>query len=582
MSQNQKCPVRRSSLPWGSYVEILRHRAASQPDAHAISHVPTLQGVSLRLTYAELDRRVRAVAARLQQISEAGQRALLVLDNDPDYLVAFLACAYAGVIAVTLHPPTQRKHVARLGLVARDCGARLVLSSRPVAAKFRDAIDAVEKAPRMDWLLVDENEAEQASAWRPCQPQPDDVAYLQYTSGSTGEPRGVVVSHANLIYQGEYWENLAGFGPEDRALSWLPLYHDLGLILGALQPIYSGFPLWLASPLAFVKTPQRWLRGISEHRITLSCSPNFGYDLCCDTFDRAELAGVDLSSWQVALNAAEPVRARSIARFAETFGPWGFRPEAMSPAYGLAEVTLGHTCKPRGVRPVMRDVDAEALEVDRVDPPRPGRRVTRLVSSGRYIADEVTRVVAGGRVCAAGEVGEIWIGGTAAAQGYWQRPDDTAHTFRATLPGEEGVFLRTGDLGFLDADRELFVTGRLKDLLIVQGRNHYPQDIEATVERSNTAIRPSFVAAFAAPDEERERLVVVAEIRREEVERFDASEAARDIFRGVSQAHEIALDEIVFVQHGQVPKTTSGKIQRTACRRSWREQQLVEHARVAR
>lgn len=587
MGQIDGTGVRRGALPWESYVDVVLHRAAEAPGNEALAWIPDLAEVRERLSWGELERRILALAARLQAEGASGGRALLVLDNDPHYLVAFLACAAAGVVAVTLHPPTQRKHLARLAHVARDCEATFVLATRPIQAKFGTAITESEGLAALRWVTVDDTDPALAATWRPHHPRGDDVAYLQYTSGSTGEPRGVTISHANLIYQGEYLERAFSFSRNDRGLSWLPLYHDMGLILGALQAFYSGFPLMLTSPLALVKNPDRWLRSIAQHGVTFSGGPDFCYDLCCDLVDPASLVGVDLSRWVVALNAAEPIRARTLERFNRTFGPLGFRPEAMNPGYGLAELTLCCTAKPRLAPPVVREVDAETLEAGRAVPPRT-ERVLRVVSSGRHLRDQVVRIVAEGRVCGPDEVGEIWIGGTAPAQGgYWKRPGDTLATFGAMLPATgdvpaEGPFLRTGDLGFLDRDGELFVTGRLKDLLIVHGRNHYPQDIEQTVELAAPELRPHFVAAFAVAGEDRERLVLVAEVNREAAADFDAPAVARRVSRAVSAAHEVVVDEIAFLHHGEVPKTTSGKIQRAACRTAWRNRSFREHARVAR
>lgn len=568
--------VRRSELPWASHVEVLAHRAAHQPRALAVAWLPKLDEVAHQLTYAELDRRARAVAARLQAAGAAGGRVLLVLDNDLDYAAAFYGCGYAGAVAVTVHPPTQKKHLARLAHVATDAEARFILSTRPLAERFEARMAAVPAMPELAWLLVDEVPDAEAASYLPRALHGEETAFLQYTSGSTGTPSGVVVRHADLVYQGELIARLLSLSAQDRALSWLPLFHDMGLILGLLQPVYCGFPVYLSSPVAFVKNPARWLRAIGELGITLTGGPDFAYDLCCDVVAPESLEGLDLSRWSIAFNGAEPVRARTIDRFSERFAALGFRSEALTPCYGLAEATLGVSAKLRGTRPIRRAVDGEALGQGRVEAPnRPERRLD-LVSSGRVVGDFVVRIVDAAADAALGpdRVGEIWVGGTGAAQGYWRRPEASEAVFAARLAGDPEAYLRTGDVGFLDAEGQLFVTGRVKDLIVVNGKNHYPSDIEQTVEAAHLAVRPHFIAAFAVDRPEREILVVLAEIKPEAAEGLDVDAVARDVMRKVQSEHEIPVDEFVLLAAGQIPKTTSGKVQRAQARTLWQEDKL--------
>jgi acyl-CoA synthetase (AMP-forming)/AMP-acid ligase II len=561
----------RAGLRWGSWVELLRERAQQRPAEVCLFGAPNLLEIGRSLSWAQLDRQARAVAAALQQRTAGGDRCLLLLDNDLDYVIAFFACAYAGRVGVTLHVPTQKKHVTRLGQVAADCGAELVLSTAALRARFGPAVDAA--VPGARWLEVDGVSEALAIAWEPHRPAPEDTCYLQYTSGSTSAPRGVVVSHQSLLAQGEILNGIMGFHEGDRALSWLPLFHDMGLILGLLQPLYTGFPVILTTPAAFIKDPARWLRALSAHQITYAGGPNFCYDLCVDTVDREALADIDLSRWSVALNAAEPVRARTLDRFAAWARPLGFRPEAMHPGYGLAEATLGVTAKPRGSLPVRRAVDPEALRAHRVEPPLPGGPSQELVSSGAPATDTALRIVdpEGPRALGPLWVGEIWVAGSAPAEGYLNRPDETEHSFRARLPGDPWAYLRTGDLGFVDEQGHLFITGRAKDLIIVRGRNHYPQDLEQTAEALHPCLRGHWVAAFAVEGAAEEEVVIVAEVRAEAVGEVPLDEVAALVLRGVAARHELRVAEVLLVSQRQVPKTTSGKIQRALCRELWVE-----------
>ncbi|MFM2247195.1 MAG: hypothetical protein RL071_3269 [Pseudomonadota bacterium] len=559
----------RKGLRWGSWVELLRERAAQRPAEICLYGAPQLLELTRSLSWAELDRRARAVAAAVQQRTGPGERCLLLLDNDLDYVIAFFACGYAGRVGVTLHVPTQKKHVVRLGQVAADCGATLVLSTAALRARFGSAVEAA--VPGAAWLEVDRIDEALAIAWEPHTPAPQDPCYLQYTSGSTSAPRGVVVSHQALLAQGEILAPIMGFHQGDRALSWLPLFHDMGLILGVLQPLYVGFPVILTTPAAFIKDPGRWLRAISTHRVSYAGGPNFCYDLCVDTVDPDSLDGIDLSCWTVALNAAEPVRARTIDRFVTWAGRFGFRAEGMHPGYGLAEATLGVTAKLRGTLPVRRAVDPEALRADRVEPPLADGPAQELVGSGFWASDTELRIVdcadpARPRALGPLQVGEIWVGGSGPADGYLHRWEETERTFRARLPGDPWAYLRTGDLGFVDERGQLFITGRTKDLIIVRGRNHYPQDLEQSAEELHPCLRAHWIAAFAVEDGGEEAVVIVAEVRADAVGVVHLDEVAQLVLRGVGARHELRVAEVLLVAERQVPKTTSGKIQRALCR----------------
>ena len=558
-----------------SYVQRLGELAKQRPQDIGLTELQSLRDVRRSYTYLQMDLRCKAIASRLQTMGATGQRALLACDNDADYLLSFLACAYAGVIAVPLYAPTQRNHLERYAAVAADSQASFILTTQTVVERNKRLGMTREDFPNLQWLLVDTVTDEEACAWHKHAPEPDTLCYLQYTSGSTGSPRGVMVQHKHLMYQGQYMDHALGLTEKDRALSWLPLYHDMGLIVGALQPLYSGFPLWLTAPSAVVMHPDRWLRAISEWRITFSGAPNFVYDLCVDAIDLSTLQGVDLSCWHTAFNAAEPIRARTITRFQETFSSLGLSPNTMCPAYGLAEATLAVTIHRHNTPATVLTVCAKSLQAHEVSPPKEFSEI-HLVSSGRYFENTTVRIVNPETLQAlpCDQIGEIWVSGPGPAHGYWGQTERSNETFHAHILGESTDYLRTGDLGFLDKSGQLFVTGRLKDLIIIAGKNHYPQDIEETVEQCDPAIRTHAVAAVAIDHLHTESLLVMAEVNRRDVANFDAQSVAHVIRRRIAQRHELALQDIVFLQRGQLPMTTSGKIRRQEARQRLLSNQL--------
>ncbi|MFY7914601.1 MAG: fatty acyl-AMP ligase [Rubrivivax sp.] len=551
-----------------SYVDVLTHHAQHRGSALALTELSNLKDEGRCYTFADLDRRCRAIAALLQARGAVGERAALAFDNDADYLTSFIACAYAGVIAVPLFAPVQRHMIERFKSITADCDARFVLTTHAAYERLQRVESSESALARLEAVCVDTVNDTQADRWEPTAPHLHDLAYLQYTSGSTGAPRGVMVTHENLIYQGRYIQSACNLQTHDRALSWLPLYHDMGLIVGGLQPLFSGFPLWLATPHAVVMHPERWLRTISRLRITHAGAPNFIYDLCCDSVDRERLGDADLSCWRVAYNSAEPIRSSSIERFTRTLAPLGLPPTAPHPAYGLAEATLAVTLKRRDARPVITVVDAAQLSKGLVQAPSPGLASRSLVSSGT--TDLETRVVIVDintlEQCPVGVIGEVWVSGPTVTKGYWHKPAETRETFGARTRDGQGPYLRTGDLGLMDAAGELFITGRLKDLIIVSGKNHYPQDIEETVEASSPEIRPHAVAALSVEGAAGEAVVVLAEVHRRRSANFDAPATAQAIRRRVSQEHQVPVAEVILLERGQLPMTTSGKIQRRASR----------------
>ncbi|GHH42752.1 non-ribosomal peptide synthetase [Lentzea cavernae] len=523
-----------------TFVDVLTERAAGSSRVALRFDDGTGQSA---LTYPQLHDRARSVAALLAQRCAPGDRVLLQLPPGLDYVVAFLGCLYAGVIAVPLYPSGTGRHGAR--------HRALVADAAPAAVIARGEVSDVD----VPVLSVD-GDLPAPGEWRRPEITPDTVAFLQYTSGSTATPRGVVVSHRNLLANSVQIGERFGADEDTRAVSWLPPYHDMGLIGGILQPIHAGATATLFAPVSFISNPLRWLRLISEQRATVSGGPNFAYDLCADRLTDADLAGLDLSSWEIAFNGAEPVRAATLDRFAERMAPYGFRREAFLPCYGLAEATLmvsGHRAAP-----VTAFASSSLAPGDQVVPDEAGRKI---VSCGPAVDDVTTVVVdAGtGTPCQDGTVGEIWVTGENVASGYWGRTDDDV--FGAALPGDDRAWLRTGDLGFL-YDGELHVTGRAKDLIVVRGRNHYPQDLERCALDSHTALRRG-AAAFGLGEREEVCLVLESATAHRAEEN---AEVVAAVCTAMAREHGVTPATVLFVRPGKIPTTSSGKVQRARTR----------------
>jgi amino acid adenylation domain-containing protein len=564
-----------------SLVELLRWRAARQPDRLAYTFLLDGETEEASLTYGELDEKARAVAARLQADGAEGQRALLLYPPGLDYIAAFFGCLYAGAVAVPTYPPRQNRSIGRLQSIITDAQARFVLTTSQVLARLESATEQVGALKRLRFVASDVLAGEGAALWREPRVDGETLAFLQYTSGSTAAPKGVMVTHGNLLHNEQMIRAGCRHTADSTFVGWLPLYHDMGLIGNVLQPLYVGSHCVLMSPVAFLQKPLRWLQAISRYRAATSGGPNFAYNLCVRKVSPEERAALDLSSWTTAFNGAEPVRRETMDEFTAAFADCGFRAEVFYPCYGLAEATLIVSGGAPGERFVSCDARANELERDRVvveETPADGTRA--LVGSGRALLDQRV-VIADPETCARrgdDEVGEIWVQGPSVARGYWKRPEETEKTFGARLKETgEGPFLRTGDLGFLRGG-ELYVTGRLKDLIIIRGRNHYPQDIELTAERSHAALRPGCGAAFSVEENGDERLVVVQEVNHRRA--FDAEEVVEHIRQAIAEEHEAQVYAVVLIKSGSIPKTSSGKIQRHACRVGYLEQSLDTVARL--
>ncbi len=560
-------------------VARLRQLARTRPDDRALITVRA-QGESVVdtvYTYADLDERVRVLAAGLQARFSMGDRALLLLDNDEHYVTAFLACLYAGLVAVPVFPPesTRGQHIGRLLAIASDCQPACLLSSTamlPLLAHAGASLDGIE-ALAVDGVEWTEGLAEKAAAWREHEPQPDDLAFLQYTSGSTATPKGVMVSHGNLAANEWAIEEGLSVGAEDVFVSWLPLFHDMGLIGGLLQPIHRGIPVVLMSPAFFLERPLRWLQAISRHRGTISGGPDFAYRLCVERVSEEQLRALDLSSWRLAFSGAEPVRHDTLRDFIERFGEAGFPGTSVYPCYGLAEATLFVTGGLRGQGLVAQGFSPEQLRQGRAVADEAG---PLLVSCGCPVSGHGAEIVSTDTLSPLpdGQVGEIWAWGPSLGQGYWRRPRETADTFV-----EQGGrrWLRTGDLGFRHQGH-LYVAGRLKDLIVVRGHNLYPQDLERVIEAEVEAVRKGRVAAFAVEGVAGEGIGVAVEVSRSLQKLVPVEALVEALSRAVSEVCGEPLSVVLLLNPGALPKTSSGKLQRSACRQGWREGSLDAYA----
>ncbi|MCP4664864.1 MAG: aminotransferase class I/II-fold pyridoxal phosphate-dependent enzyme [Deltaproteobacteria bacterium] len=550
-------------------VSVLRNRAEEQGDQEGYTFLRDGELERDTWTYHELERRVRAIGAKLQSIGKQGDRALLLYPPGLEFISAFFGCLYAGIIAVPVYPPRPNNSLSRIEAIDKDAKASLALTTSPVLDKMNRKSLANQNLAALEWIPTDRISEDLCEEWREPPLKSDSIAFLQYTSGSTGSPKGVTVSHGNLLHNSAFIYKSFGASSETRALVWLPQYHDMGLIGGVVLPLYGGFPVDLMSPVHFIQRPFRWLMAISRFKSTVSGGPNFAYDLCVEKITAEQRADLDLSSWENAFNGAEPVRAESLDRFSRTFESCGFRRKTFYPCYGMAESTLMISGGWKEREPTFLTVDARALEMDQVVPVIGAETGARTlvgcgsVNSGKrlLIVDPET-----GNPCKVDTIGEIWVSGPSIAAGYWNREDETESTFHATLAdADEGSFLRTGDLGFV-RDGELFVTGRLKDIIIIRGLNHYPQDIEFTAEKSHEALRSGSGAAFSVDVEGEERLVVVQEVERRYVRNMDVDEVVGAIRRAVSKEHELQVYAVVLIKPFSILKTSSGKVKRHACK----------------
>ena len=571
------------SPPETNLIERLRYWSAAMPDRIAYRFLEAGElDVAVELTYVQLDKKARAIAAYLVAHGFAGKRAIMLYDPGLDFVAAFLGCHYAGVTPIPAYPPRRNRNMNRINSISLDAEAAVALTTQTIIKRCESFAKDAPGLHNIPWVATEAIDQQYADDWVKPNIKPDDLGLIQYTSGSTGNPKGVMITHQNILANCRLITRSFGTKPvTGKCLSWLPMYHDMGLVGGILKPLYSGIEDTLMSPVAFLTRPIRWLRAISKYRAWVSGGPNFAYAWCTMKITPEDCEGLDLSSWQLAFNGAEPVRAEVMRQFADKFEPYGFEYKSFYPCYGMAETTLivtgGDGLKPPVVRPFDKNeiVQHAVVRVDENDP-----NAKMLVGCGAVIEEEEVLIVhpETRRKLPDDKIGEIWINSPSCGAGYWNREQETNETFKARLNPDNGkIYVRSGDLGFMDRG-ELFVTGRLKDMIIVRGVNRYPQDIEGTVEQCHPLTRSGGAAAFAVTRWDREHLVIYCEIERSERGKIesDKHDVIQAIRASVNEEHDLPPDAIVLVRAYSIPKTSSGKVQRHACKNNF-ENDLDKH-----
>jgi acyl-CoA synthetase (AMP-forming)/AMP-acid ligase II/acyl carrier protein len=560
--------------------------AGAKPDAVAFRFLGDLEQVAQELTYAQLLQDAEAIAAFLSSIAEQGSRVMLFFPPGLAYVKAFYGCLLAGMVAVPLYPPRRNVKSDRIIKVAQSCQSTIALTTQGELGAVQAAWNQQNS---LGLKLVFHATDDIGPAGTPGFAAPaldlDAPAFLQYTSGSTGVPKGVIITHRNIIANMRHLSLMSRGDASEVFVNWVPLFHDLGLVTAILWPVYLGAPSILMAPATFVRSPVQWLKAITRYRGTMCGAPNFAFDLCVEKIPASELAAIDLRSWRVAYNSAEPVKAATLHAFARHFAPCGFKSEAFYPCYGMAEATVFIAGGDSDAQPAVVTVDRNKLADFRLEPVEDkDPAATRIVGCGTAFAPHDVKIVdpENGTEVSAGGVGEIWFSGPSVSPGYWNLDEISAETFGQRIVGSasENTYLRTGDLGAM-WQGELFVTGRMKDLIILRGRNYYPQDIEASTAGAHEAIRAGCCAAFSLVEDGDERLVVVAEIEREYFRALDADAVTSAIRRRIFADHEVNADRVVLLKPYRIPVTSSGKIQRRQTRQMLLDGELEIVAQAA-
>jgi acyl-CoA synthetase (AMP-forming)/AMP-acid ligase II/acyl carrier protein len=560
---------------FSTLIDLLQTRADRQARKVAYTFLTDGETDAVDLTFQQLDLQARAIAASLQSRTNFGDRALLLYPSGLDFIAAFLGCLYAGVVAVPAYPPRRNQSLSRLESIVTDAKATIALTTTSLFTNIRSRFHTKPELVSIDWLSTDNVVTQLAADWKRPDLNGNSLAFLQYTSGSTGSPKGVMVSHQNLLHNEKLIQIAFGNTEKSTYISWLPLFHDMGLIGNVLQSLYLGVPCVLMSPVSFLQKPIRWLQALSNYQATNSGAPNFAYDLCVNKTTLEQRKKLDLRNWQIAYNGAEPVRAETLERFVAAFAVSGFRRQALYPCYGMAETTLFVSGGLRTLSPVLRTVKVDALEQNKIiTTDRDDENARTIVGCGQTFFDKIIIVEPESKIkLESDRVGEIWISGLSVAKGYWNRPEATQEVFKAYLDTGEGPFLRTGDLGFIQGG-ELFVTGRLKDVIIIRGRNYYPQDLELTAEKSHPALRENSSAAFSIESEAEEKLFVAVEVKRTYLRKLDIESTVAAIRSDIAEQFALQVHGVLLLKTTSIPKTSSGKIQRQACKQGWSEKSV--------
>jgi acyl-CoA synthetase (AMP-forming)/AMP-acid ligase II/acyl carrier protein len=560
-------------------ISILNQRASQTPNQLAYIFLKNRENQEQNITYQQLSQNSKNIAIKLQSLIPKGSRALLLYPQGLEFINAFLGCLYAGIIAVPAYPPKRNQKMSRLAAIIKDAQPQIILTTSSMLESIKEKLTDIVDSSALQWLATDSlnNDEEELSYIFP-NISSDSLAFLQYTSGSTGTPKGVMISHGNIVHNSASIQKAFELTEKSVSVTWLPSFHDMGLIDGIIQPLYTGFLGVILPPESFLQRPIFWLQAITKYRATHSGGPNLGYELCVEKIAPEQQKNLDLSSWVSAYSGSEPIRRRTIENFITKFQSSGFQSQYFYPCYGMAEATLMITGGNIEDEPVYLNVQSELLENKIVLKADVGRdNYQQMVGCGHTWLDTEIRIVDPETCtqCADNQVGEIWVSGSSIAQGYWHQPEKTTETFQAKLVdmGERN-FLRTGDLGFIQ-NGELFITGRIKDVIIIWGRNHYPQDIEYSVQQSHKALRLDCGAAFVIEVDDQEKLVIVQEVERTFLRSLDVDEVVSAIRETVSLNHDLQVYAIALIKPASIPKTSSGKIQRYACRQKFLQSDLA-------
>ncbi|MDK2408675.1 fatty acyl-AMP ligase [Aphanizomenon sp. PH219] len=550
-------------------LSILDQKASQSPEKLAYIFLKNRENQEQTITYQQLSQISKRIAARLQSLIPPGAIALLLYPQGLEFIAAFLGCLSAGIIAVPAYPPKRNQKISRLIAIIEDSQPQIILTTSFLLENIQPKLENFLDLSVTQFLATDNLNDDQDFEFHLPEISGDTLAFLQYTSGSTGSPKGVMISHDNIANNSVYIQKAFELTEKSVSVTWLPSFHDMGLIDGIIQPLYTGFLGIVMSPESFLKNPMLWLQAITKYRATHSGSPNLGYELCVRRITPEQQKSLDLSSWLSAYNGAEPIRRKTLDNFSDKFQSSGFKSQYFYPCYGMAEATLMISGGNIEDEPVYLNVQSESLKNNQiVEAEKDSENYQELVGCGHAWQDMEVKIVDPESCleCGENQVGEIWIFGSSIAQGYWHQEEQTIATFQAKLANttDERNFLGTGDLGFIRAD-ELFITGRIKDVIIIWGRNHYPQDIEYSVQQSHKALRLDCGAAFTIEIDNQEKLVIVQEVERTYLAHLNVNEVFSTIRETVALDHALQVYAIALIKPASIPKTSSGKIQRHAC-----------------
>jgi acyl-CoA synthetase (AMP-forming)/AMP-acid ligase II/acyl carrier protein len=557
--------------------EVLQMRAKQTPDKMAFNFLNDGDDDEEKITYRELDASARSIAVRLLSVARRGERALMLFPPGMDFIRALYGCLYAGVIAVPAYPPRKNRSLERIRLMVVDSGASVVMSTGEIFAGSEKNFQDVEELRSLPWVVIDKTAMTGISGEFMIDLNPGETALLQYTSGSTGLPKGVMVAHSNIMRNCDFIRCSFGFSQQTIGVSWLPSFHDMGLVGQIFQPVFTGFTSVLMPPVAFLQKPIRWMKAFSKYRGTMGGAPNFAFDLLANNTTPEEREGLDLSSIKTIYCGAEPIRKSTFDRFTDVYKAYGLTPEMLYPCYGMAETTLITSGPPALRGPVYLCVSGNELEKNMIEQVSPDHADARyLTGVGFPWLDTKVRIVNPETLISSSEteVGEVWVSGSSVTFGYWNNREVTESVFHAKINDEPDVsWLRTGDLGFFH-NGELYITGRLKDVIIIHGRNYYPQDVEFYTENSHPALLSNASAAFSVDVDNEEKLVIVAEVQRSFIRDLDVNSVCDAIREQISEEFELEVYAIQLLRTASILKTSSGKIQRKACREGFLNRSL--------